>query len=102
MCVWAEERRETVEENERMVSESVKRVVYMMRVRASERARALGRRAGRGSREGKEREKIKERGHLKCEKCASDDEVIRVGEYIRSCTGRDDQTKTTTRCLTGK
>lgn len=27
---------------------------------------------------GKEREKIKERGHLKCEKCASDDEVIRV------------------------
>lgn len=57
---------------------------------------------GGGMREGKEREKIKERGHLKCEKCASDDEVIRVGEYIRSCTGRDDQTKTTTRCLTGK
>lgn len=67
----------------------------MMRTRARSRVSEREKR-------GKEREKIKERGHLKCEKCASDDEVIRVGEYIRSCTGRDDQTKTTTRCLTGK
>lgn len=54
MCVWAEERRETVEENERMVSESVKRVVYMMRVRerASESA---GEEGGEGI-EGRERE----------------------------------------------